>query len=302
MRVLLIDADKGTAPNLFLMKISTWIKLQGGEAGFNVADPTHAFISCVFDWNKHRVESACQLLKLQYPDIIINKGGSGYDMHARHKESELMYPDYSLYKNMDYDYGFTSRGCIRNCHFCIVREKEGIFKPVQHPREFHDPYHKSAVLMDNNILADEKWFMQVADYFIENKLKVDFNQGLDIRLMTPAVADKLAELKPRNYWRFAYDLEEYTEAVKNGVSMLKDVGINTHSNCLFYVYVHNDDNLPSAIKRCNLLREWNATPYPMFNREAARTKRMTDFKRWTRPPIFWTTPNFEEYACNIRKS
>lgn len=294
MRVLLINADNHAEPNLFLMKISAWVKAQGGEAGFNIEEPTHAFISCVFKQNKARVESAEHLLKLQYPNIIIDKGGTGYDMHKRHVESELIYPDYSLY-DMDHDLGFTSRGCIRNCHFCIVREKEGTFKPVQHPREFHDPTHKSVVLMDNNILANEEWFMEVADYLIENNLKVDFNQGLDIRLMVDEIAEKLAQLRPIQYWRFAYDLDEYTDQVKMGIDMLKRAGINTRSNCLFYVYVHDDNNMESAIKRCELLREWDVTPYPMFNLDAKRTQRMTNLKRWARPMIFWTTPTFAEY-------
>jgi radical SAM superfamily enzyme YgiQ (UPF0313 family) len=48
-------------------------------------------------------------------------------------EIENLKPDYSLYPGFDYSIGFSTRGCFRNCHFCVVPEKEGMFKKVNHP-------------------------------------------------------------------------------------------------------------------------------------------------------------------------
>lgn len=115
---------------------------------------------------------------------MIDVGGTGIDVHKNLPgEVDLLMPDYSIYPDMDYDLGFTSRGCNRNCPFCFVPRKEGKFRIHQHPREFHDPTHRKVKLLDNNILFDKSWFFEVTDWIMENKLAVEFNQGLDIRLM-----------------------------------------------------------------------------------------------------------------------
>ena len=47
MKVLLVDVDS-KIPNLALMKISEWHKLQGDEVGFNIQNPNKVYISCIF--------------------------------------------------------------------------------------------------------------------------------------------------------------------------------------------------------------------------------------------------------------
>ena len=210
-----------------------------------------------------------------------------------------MMPDYTLYPDCDYDLGFTTRGCNRNCYFCIVPKKEGRFHINQHPSEFHDPSHKKVVLMDNNVLLDKDWFMEITDYFIENNMKVDFNQGLDIRLMDNDIARRIKELRPIDRWHFAFDSMNYRDEVERGIGMLKEARIDVRNKVTWYVYLHDDRSYEDALERCNILRQHNALPYIMVNRDAERTQRMTDLKRWTRPQIFFTTP-FSEYVRGLK--
>lgn len=50
----------------------------------------------------------------------VEVGGTGWDLKKRlPPEIENMKPDDTLY-GIDYGMGFTSRGCIRNCKFCVV--------------------------------------------------------------------------------------------------------------------------------------------------------------------------------------
>ena len=49
------------------------------------------------------------------------KGGTGYCLHNKlPDEVEHTYPDYSLYGITDRAYGFLTRGCPRNCPFCML--------------------------------------------------------------------------------------------------------------------------------------------------------------------------------------
>lgn len=292
--VLLVDIDS-TIPNLALMHISTYYKEKGETVGFSVPDPSLVYASCIFDWNKHKVDG----LRFMHPNAEIDIGGSGIDYSKKlGVDFDYLMPDYSLYPECDFDLGFTTRGCIRNCPFCIVPKKEGAFRINQHPREFHDPSHKKAVYMDNNILANPEWFFEIADWTINNKIKVDFNQGLDLRLITPEIADKIAECKTFKPWRFAFDNLALKDQVTKGLETLTNAGVGIRHNALVYVYVDGDQDIDNAVERCNILRKIGVMPYPMFNRHAKKTQRMIDLKRWCRPWLFFKI-TFEDYNRTV---
>lgn len=290
MKVLLIDVDS-TIPNLALMHLSTYHKQKGDEAGFNISDPDKVYASVIFTKNRH----LCDGLRFFYPNAEIDIGGSGYDLKKKLPEGvDRLMPDYSLYPNYQSDLGFTTRGCDRNCYFCIVTKKEGRFHINQHPSEFHDPSHKSIVLMDNNILWDKDWFFEVTDWILKNELKVDFNQGLDIRLVDNDIAKRISELRPICNWHFTFDSLNYKDDVINGIDVLNKNGVNLRHDSNFYVYLHNDSQFDDALERITILKEKNVLPYLMINPESKKTKRMADLKRYTRPWVFFSM-DFKDY-------
>lgn len=302
-QVLLINVDS-TIPNLALMKLSTYHKSIGDSVGFNITDPDIVYASVIFQNNRHLVDG----LRFYYPNAKINIGGTGYDLRSRlpipeEAGGDLIAPDYDLYLDMDFDFGFTSRGCIRNCPFCVVPKKEGKFHRVQHPSEFHKEGHKKAVYLDNNILADKEWFFEVTDYIMKMDMSVDFNQGLDIRLMDEEVADRIKSLKRSKTWRFAYDSSDYRQKVRDGLEILQNAGIPTRHNTMFYVYLRDDSDFEDALRRCNELRDWGGTPYLMIDGNARRTKRMTALKDWCRPWVFWSCKfsEFDRYVKLIKR-
>lgn len=302
MKVLLIDVDS-TIPNLALMKISAYHKSIGDEVGFHINDPEKVYASVIFKKNKHLVDG----LKFLYPDAELDIGGSGYDLTKKLPDQiESMSPDYDLYPDCDRYYGFTTRGCIRNCPFCIVPRKEGKFRTnyvspfvaLANITNGYSRQYNKIEFLDNNILAKKKWFYQLCDILKQRNLLVDFNQGLDIRLVDDDVARHLAKLKPITCWKFAFDNIKYKDSVLKGIEILNRNGVCVRNKVMFYVYVHDDEHVDDALERCRILKEHGATPYIMLNQDVKHTKRMKKLKRWCRPWIFWSI-DFNDYTRKV---
>lgn len=232
MKVLLIDVDS-TIPNLALMKISGYHKQKGDQVGFNIGDPDRIYASIVFSKNKWKGNG----IKQMYPNVVVDVGGSGFSLDNKLPNTiEHTMPDYDLY-NVDYSMGFTTRGCIRKCTFCFVPKKEGNIKYNADIYEFWNTNHSHIVLLDNNILALPDHFEKIANQLLKNHCSVDFNQGLDIRLVNDDNAELLSKLRVNPHYRFAWDCLKDEKKVVDGIEILKNHGIN---QSLFYVLVGYD--------------------------------------------------------------
>lgn len=135
------------------------------------------------------------------PEICKNIicGGTGFDIFRKlPEEIENMKPKLN--------FGFTTRGCIRDCYFCFVPKKEGKIRSVGDIYDFWDRKSKFIKLLDNNILALPNHFRKIAYQIIVEGLKVDFNQGLDIRLLTEEKLFLLKKMK-HDFYRFSWDIE-----------------------------------------------------------------------------------------------
>ena len=298
-RILLIDVDS-TIPNLALMKISAYHKAKGDNVALIklnlkrrekvnlIEKPDKIYISVIFKKNKQAVDDLVE----QYPDLEIDIGGSGYDLKKElPPEIEAMRPDYTLYPEFDYSIGFSSRGCFRKCHFCIVHEKEGNFRRVQHPQQWYNPKFRKITFLDNNILADKEWFMQIADWCLSKGLKAWFTQGLDIRLVDSEIAKRLFEIRNHHMLSFAWDSMKDESAVRKGIELLKQAGFTKsklRSKVQFYIYVDSDDDYESGVYRCRELKKLGCNTYVMFNIENEQTPRINALKRWSKGKVyFW---------------
>ena len=270
MKILLVDADsKKGFPNLALMKLSAYYKQQGHSIDLLKGIPSTAplehydkvFMSCIFHQNKERVLDYAS----QFENVIV--GGSGVDLDlALDYDVEHILPDYSLY-DLDYSLGFTSRGCIRNCGFCIVPEKEGTIRDNAPISEFLYPDHTKVVLLDNNFQASPRWRENI-DFMVEHDLKVNFCQGLDIRLLDLEFAEALVGIKcyswtfKRKSLYFAFDDMRYEKQVWAGIDLLEQVGINL-KNVLFYVLIGYNTTEKEDLYRINSLYDRGVRPYVM---------------------------------------
>ena len=118
----LIDVDSHNFPNLCLMKISAYHKAKGDQVEWwnGLKRYDRVYQSKVFDETYSKDNDFVVMA-----DEVI-KGGTGYGLDNRlPDEVEHIYPDYSLYGVINTAYGFLTRGCPRDCPFCIVSDKEG---------------------------------------------------------------------------------------------------------------------------------------------------------------------------------
>lgn len=200
----------------------------------------------------------------------LEMGGSGYDLTKRlPKEIDDMFPDYSIYPDFKDSIGFTTRGCIRNCEFCFVPKMEG---KICDYKSIKDIYRGgNIVCMDNNILAMPHKFIEALEFSASKKCKIDFNQGLDCRLVTLEIADLIIRyrkyIKPEI--RFAFDNLKYAPCVEKTAKLLKGV------RCFWYVYV--DENWESALERLLILKRLGQRTYVMRNKRVVGK----DYQKWT---------------------
>lgn len=287
MKILLIDVDRKGIPNLALMKLSSWMKSKGHEVGFDIDNPKSIMVSKVFG-------NGGPNFKHLYPKAQIIYGGSAYDVNEKLPERiEKVKPDYDLYPS-EYSQGFTTRGCFRDCPFCIVPRKEGQLKPHQHPEEFHDDRFQTCYIMDNNILGSpSEWWKSVFSWFIDQGVIMRADQGFDIRILNKEMAGYLKDIKIQNL-KFAWDNPNEEEQIQNGIQLLKEVGIRLR-NVQFFVLTNFNTTLEEDLYRCSKLKEWGTNPYIMIFEKEKAPKILRKLQRWAnRKHFFWSGP-FSEY-------
>jgi len=170
-------------------------------------------------------------------------------------------PDYDLIRNSDYTYlpedSYFCRvtiGCIRHCNFCAVPKLEPKFGYLQNlstqirsvDKEYEEKQH--LVLLDNNILASEKLesiIHQIADLGFHSGAKrkgrkrtVDFNQGIDARLITGKKAKLLSSINLSPV-RLAFDNIAVEKKFTKAVRALANEGFRHFTNYVMFNY--NDD-------------------------------------------------------------
>lgn len=211
------------------------------------------------------------------------------------EEIDAMFPDYSIYPKCKHAIGFLTRGCIRRCPWCIVPKKEGLIRPYRTWREVKRPDSRDIVFMDNNVLACEWGREQIKDMGGQD-VRVDFNQGLDARLIDDKVAGLLARLKWIRFIRMSADTDAMLDVVLTAIDRLQAYGVKPYR---VFVYVLVQD-IESAERRVIRLREIGANPFAQpyrdFSTNAEPPLEQRQLARWVNDKaIFKTVPTFAEY-------
>ena len=186
MKIGLIDVDGHNFPNLALMKISAFHKAQGNTVEWVNHFDTYnkVYMSKIFSFTPD--VTTC----INADEIV--KGGTGYDVTSKlPSHIERMDPDYSIYPNHEFSIQFFSRGCIRSCPFCLVRQKEGKIHPVELMEL--NPRGKHIKVLDNNFFANPLW-RDAVEFLNTTKQPVNIH-GVDVRIMNEEQAKALNTMR-----------------------------------------------------------------------------------------------------------
>ena len=289
MKIGLIDVDGHNFPNFALMKISAWHKSHGNEVHwYNPMFTGHCdrvYMSKVFTFSSD--------YEFHVDADEINRGGTGYDIKSvlpqEIEDSTLM--DYSIYPQYPFSVVFLSRGCIRDCPFCLVREKEGYIKPVT-PVDLN-PNGKWIEVLDNNFFANPNWH-EAVEWIMRSKQKVKLH-GVDIRIMNEEQAAALKMMKHYRQPHIAWDLpkldlqpqlETFARYVRS-------------SSITCYVLIGFNSTIEQDLHRVRVLKKMRYTPfvqaYRDFENKRQRTWYEVDFARWANNRFFLNSCDFVDF-------
>lgn len=294
----MVDIDSHNFPNLVLMKLSAWHKAKGDEVellkpadvlnGMNLfGEYDKLYGACVFDWNKN----ICEML--EQCGVEIGGCGSTHKEKVLTHEQEHIFPDYSLYGIKDKSFGFLTRGCPRHCPFCIVGDKEGLIsRKVADLSEFWNG-QKEICLCDPNMFACKDW-QSLAQQLIDSNALIDFNQGVDIRIMTKEKVDALNSMN-LSMVHFAWD-NYPDEHCYNQLKKYRDRFKLDGRHLTVYVLTNYNTTIEQDLDRLYKLRSLDYTPYVMIFDKQHAPKEIRRMQRWCNNRFIWRScEKFEDY-------
>jgi len=270
-------------PNIAIMKISTYHKQKGDNVDW---------YNPLFDFNDTDILYESILFNFTepynyYPNCKIIKGGTGIDISKKldPEIDKILELDYSLYPDCDYSMQFYSRGCIRNCSFCVVREKEGYIYPVK-PFKLN-PKGKHIEILDNNFFANPEW-----EYAIEDLLRI--NQpvnlhGVDVRLLDEKQCEALNKLKLKKQIAIAWDFPQINlrPQLEKAVNWIKPYKL------MCYVLIGFNSTPEEDLFRVEELRKLKIDPFVMpYDKNNTYQKR---FERWVNMKAIFKSVKWEDY-------
>ena len=339
MNIGIIDADligkkKHRFPNLACMKISAYHKSQGHSVKLlmsydDIENYDKVFISKVFT-DTPVTEG---ILNLSW----VEHGGTGFYYD---KSEPLPYkiehhmPDYHLYDDwvneqlanggkrrdfkyyLDYSIGFLTRGCFRQCGFCVNKNYKQVFKhsPLE---EFYDPTRKKICMLDDNFLGCPKWKEMLLELQATGR-QFQFKQGLDERLLTDEKCELLFSSKYDGDFIFAFDNIEDKKIIEKKAYLIRQYCKNKGQNIKFYVLCGFDNNdkydldfwkqdIRNTFERIFILNRYNFKPYVMrFNKynESPLYGSYVNISCWCHQPSLFNNLSYRQFCekDDLRKS
>lgn len=319
----IIDKNKHRFPNLACMKISSYYKNLGCnvELKLNYEDLENydkVFISKVFTDTKCD-DSILSMSNVEY-------GGTGFFYDKAPKldyDIEHSMPDYNLYNNWidicisngaklkefeyytDYSLGFLTRGCFRQCDFCVNRNSKKVEKHSS-LEEFVDKDRKYIALLDDNFLGFKDRVEIINELKSLNK-PFTFRQGLDIRIINDEIAELFSNVKYKGDFIFAFDNIEDKNIIEEKLKLWRKYCKKNTKLYLFCAFDKNEvydndfwlNDIRDIFKRIEILNKYNCKSYTMRYekyKDSPYQQIYTMIASWTNQVAFFNKMNFRTFC------
>lgn len=332
MKIGVIDADligrkKHRFPNLACMKIAGYYKNKGNDVRLllnydDVKEYDKVFISKVF--TDTPIDD--DILKMDN----VEYGGTGffYDKATPlPHEIEHHMPDYHLYDDwvnkkleegekrlnlqyyLDFSIGFTTRGCFRQCPFCVNKNYKKVFKhsPLE---EFLDKDRKYICLLDDNILGYSGWKVIFEELNNTGK-RFQYKQGMDERILTDEKCEIILNSNYLGDYIFAFDnIDDKDIIIKKLEMWNKHRRLKKGMTTKFYVFCGFDRNgkwdnefwkqdLINTFERIKILMKYGCLPYIMRYKDYINSPfkgTYINMARWCNQPNFFKKKSYREFC------
>jgi len=212
-----------------------------------------AYISVVFSWLLGKAFQRAVWLKMQGYEVRAGGPAVSYNPKFLSSVAEIGGEVDALSRHNP-EATFTTRGCIRKCSFCIVSKIEPEYKELS-------DFPIRPIVCDNNFLASSRKHFDLVIDRLKPIKGIDFNQGLDARLLTKYQAERLAELDLYCV-RLAWDHVGIEKDIMRSIDLLLAAGIPKNKiRC--YVLIGFDDTPKDALYRLQTLKDLGLWPNPM---------------------------------------
>ena len=331
MKIGIIDADliwkkRHRFPNLACMKIAGYYKSKGNEVELvldykDVDMYDKVFISKVFTDTPVDEE----ILKLSH----VEYGGTGFFYDKAEPlpyEIEHHMPYYDLYKEwvnekldqgvkrnelvyyLDHSIGFTTRGCFRQCSFCVNRNHKKVNKHSE-IEEFLDRDRKYICLLDDNVLGCGEW-ENIFKELNETGKRFQFKQGMDERLLTKEKCEIILNSNYIGDYIFAFDNIEDKELIESKLKIWNQCRKTKGSTTKFYVFCGFDRNdnyneefwkqdIIDTFERVKILMTYGCLPYIMRHKNYENSPyrgTYINLSRWCNQPSFYKKKSYREFC------
>ena len=331
VQVAIIDADivgkkKHRFPNLACMKLSSYYKGLGNNVTLktdyeHLEDFNKVFISKVFTATPIP-EDVLTLPNVEY-------GGTGF-FYDKAKplpyEIEHCKPDYHLYDEWvtdcisnganpkefeyytDYSIGFLTRGCFRQCPFCVNRNHK---QCVSHSplSEFIDENRPKLCFLDDNFFACPKW-ESLLQPVLESGKRFQFKQGLDERLLTKDKILQMSQWKYDGEVIFAFDNIEDKDLITSKLQLVRTTVPEWKRGLKFYVFCGFDKtntydtefwerDIANLFERIHILKQYGALPYIMRYEKVYESEYSSFYAvvtAWCNQPSFFKNSTFRVFS------
>ena len=239
--------------------------------------------SAIFQWTSR----SAQRLKEVFPNAVVGGTGTNESHTVEQALGTGVYEhyDYSIYPRYEFSLGFTQRGCRLNCGFCVVPAKEGKPQSVNTIKDiWREGTPRCVVLLDNDFFGQSQWQARV-DELCEGGFKANFNQGINVRMITAEVAAAIASVRyydskfTSRRLHTAWDNLGQERVFFRGLGMLNEAGVpSRHVMVYMLIGYKPEETMDEIMHRYQRLKNSGCLPFPMVYENS--NKLLKRFQRW----------------------